>query len=32
MAIARPTFKGKYNGKDIWSYKGKVNYSIEDLE
>lgn len=32
MAIARPTFKGKYDGKDIWSYKGKVNYSIEDLD
>ena len=32
MAIARPTFKGKYDGKDIWSYKGKVNYSIDDLD
>lgn len=32
MAIARPTFKGTYEGKNIWDYKNKVNYKIEDLE
>ena len=32
MAIARPTFKGTYDGKNIWTYKNKINYKIEDLE
>lgn len=31
MALPRPTFKGTYEGKNIWSYKGKLDYSIEDL-
>lgn len=31
MAIARPTFKGAYDGKNIWTYKNKINYKIEDL-
>lgn len=32
MAIARPIFKGTYEGKNIWDYKCKLDYSIEDLD
>lgn len=32
MAIPKPTFKGVYDGKGIWDYKGGLDYSVEDLE
>lgn len=30
--ILRPIFKGSYEGKNIWSYKDKLDYSIDNIE
>ena len=29
--IPKPTFSGTYDGKNIWSYKGTLDFRVEDL-